>query len=126
MREFRVSLTNRPGELARLTDVLSTQSINLRSVAVITEHNKAIACLVLDDVTAARQAFQDSRLAFEEAEVLSEMMENQPGQLGALATRMGNAGVNILPLYVLARDEPLVEVGFTVDDPKKAKKALGR
>jgi len=126
MREFRVTLTNRPGELARLAGLLAARSVNLRSVAVISEGSRGITCFVATDVAAARQTLQDARMQFEETEVLSELMENEPGQLSALAAKLSEAGVNILSLYVLARDEPLVEVGFTVDDPKKAKKLLGK
>jgi hypothetical protein len=42
-----------------------------------------------------------------------------------LCRRLAEANVSINSLYILARDNPLVEIGMTVDDPKKAKKALG-
>ncbi|HET6203998.1 MAG TPA: hypothetical protein VFI25_14500 [Planctomycetota bacterium] len=125
MREFRVSLPNRPGELARLAEIFSAKEINLKSVAVVAEGNRAIACLVADDVTAAREALQDARVPFAEAELLTELVENEPGVVAGLATKLTGAGVNVESLYVLARDSELTELGFTVDDPKKAKKALG-
>ena len=54
MKEFRVTLTQRAGELARLAQLLADASIDLRSVAAISEGNKAHVCLVVTDVAATR------------------------------------------------------------------------
>jgi len=124
MKEFRVTLTQRAGELARLTQILAEHQINLRSVAGISEHNKAEICMVVTDVAEMRTALDGARMPYVEEEVLSELMEDEIGQIAELTTRLGDAGVNLKSFYVLARDNPLVELGFTVDDPKKAKKLL--
>ena len=125
MREFRVSMPNRPGELARLAEVFSSRNINLKSIAVIAEANKAVACFVAEDVAGVRQALQEARLPLAEAELLTELLENEPGQVATLAAKLAAAGANIESLYILAREADMIEIGFTVDDPKKVKKALG-
>ena len=124
MKEFRVTLTNRAGELARLAQVLAEHKINLRSVAGVSEHNKAEICMVVTDVAEMRSALEGARMPYVESEVLSELMEDEIGQIAELTTRLSEAGVNLKSFYILARDNPLVEMGFTVDDPKKAKKVL--
>ena len=124
MKEFRVTLSQRAGELARLAQLLADTSIDLRSVAAISEGNKAHICLVVTDVAATRSVLEEARMQFEESEVLSELLEDDVGQIAELTAKLGNAGVNMKSLYILARDTPLVELGFTVDDAKKAKKAL--
>ncbi len=125
MKEFRVTLGHRAGELARLTALLAERRINLKSLAGVSEANKAILCLVADDPAACRAALEDGRIQFKEAEILSELLENEPGQIADLAQRFSEAGVDIQSIYILARDEPLIEIGFTVNDPKRAKKVLG-
>jgi hypothetical protein len=125
MKEFRVTLTHRAGELARVTALLAERQVNLKSVAGVSDANKAVLCLVADDPAACRAALQDGQIQFDEAEVLSELLENEPGEIADLAHRLGEAGVDIQSMYILARDEPLIEMGFTVNDPKRAKKALG-
>lgn len=120
-----MTVTHRSGELARLARVVADTGANLKSLAGVADGNKAIVCLVGDDVAAVRAALEAARIQFTEAELLSELMENEPGQIADLADRMAAAGVNIDSLYILGRDEPLIEIGFTVDDPKKAKQALG-
>ncbi|HKE00471.1 MAG TPA: hypothetical protein VKE69_05640 [Planctomycetota bacterium] len=125
MREFRVTLTHRAGELARLAEALAAHGINLRSVAAIADGHKALVCLVAEDVNDMRSALEGARMQYEEDEVLTQLLEDEPGQVAELASKLGAAGVNLRSLYVLAREKPLVEMGFTVDDPRKAKKALG-
>jgi hypothetical protein len=124
MKEFRVTLTHRSGELARVTQLFANEGINLRSVAGVSDGHKALICLVAEDVARARAALEGARVQFVEAEVLTELIEDDPGEVAALAGRLADAGVNINSLYILARDTPLVEVGFTVDDAKKAKHVL--
>jgi hypothetical protein len=125
MREFRVTLTHRAGELARLSQQLANHDVNLKSVAGISEGQKAFLCFVAEDVEAMRTALDSARVQFQEQEMLSELVEDGPGQIAELSGKLADAGVNLHSLYILARDAPLVEIGFTVDDPKKAKKALG-
>jgi hypothetical protein len=125
MKEFRVTLHHKAGELARLADLIGQHELNLRSVCGLNDGHKAIVCLVCDDVAGLRTVLSDARIQFEEHELLSHLMEDSPGQLAGLATQLGEKGVNLHSLYILARDSPLVEFGFTVDDPKKAKAALG-
>lgn len=125
MREFRVTLHQRPGELARLAELLSRRGLNLRSVSGLADGGKAIICLVCDDVAGLRTALEESRIQFEEAELLTQLMEDRAGEISKLASRLAQAGVNLTSLYILTRESPLIEVGYTVDDAKKAKKALG-
>jgi hypothetical protein len=125
MKEFRVTLTHRAGEIARLTQLLADRSIDLKSVVGVADNHKAQVCLVATDVAAMRSALGDARTPFTEEEVLSEIVDNEPGAVAALTAKLAEAGVNLHSLYILAREEPMVELGFTVDDPKKAKKALG-
>ena len=125
MREFRVTLTHKSGELARLSELLADHGLDLRSVAGMSHGNKAEICLVAEDVAAMRATLTDARMQFLESEVVSELMEDGPGAVAHLCSRLAEVNVSINSLYILARDNPLVEIGITVDDAKKAKKALG-
>jgi hypothetical protein len=124
MKEFRVTLSHRAGELARLVQLVAEQNIDLRSVAGIAEGNRAQICLVVTEVAQMRASLEAARMPFEESEMLSELLEDEPGAIAELTARLGEAGVNMRSFYILARDNPLVELGFTVDDTKKAKKVL--
>ena len=125
MKEFRVTLTHHSGELARLTHVLAEHRLDLRSVAGFADSNKAHICLVAEDVAAMRETLTAHHVRFTERELLSELVEDEIGAVADLTAKLAQAGIDIQSLYILARDTPLVEIGLTVDNPKKAKKVLG-
>lgn len=124
MREFRVTLPHRPGELAQLTRLISRKNLSLKSVSGISNDNAATICIVCENVAGLRQALQDSGIQFQEAELLTRLMEDEPGKIADLCESLSECGADLQSIYILARDNPLIEIGFTVNDPKKAKKAL--
>jgi hypothetical protein len=86
--------------------------------------NQALLRLIADDVEAARTALHEANIPFEENEVVPVLLENRAGELGDLADKLANAGVNLQAIYVIGLDGDLVELAVGVDDIKKAKKAL--
>jgi len=126
MKEFRISLPHRPGELARIADMLARREINLKSVAGIAAANKAVVTMVAYDVNAMRTALQEGNIRFEEVEVLTVDLEDKAGELADIAAKIGNAGVNIESIYMLGREGSKVQLAIAVDNIQKAKKALGQ
>jgi hypothetical protein len=124
MRDFTIHLTHRPGELGRVANALSRTGVNLKSVTGLTFGNQALLRLIADDVEAARTALSEAHIPFEENEVVPVLLENRAGELGDLADKLANAGVNLQAIYVIGLDGDLVELAVGVDDIKKAKKAL--
>ena len=124
MRDFAVHLTHRPGELAQVANALARKGVNLKSVAALTMGNQGLLHLIADDVEAARSAFREGNIRFEENEVVTVLLENQAGELAGLAAKLANAGVNLQALYVVGLEGDLVELALVVDDVKKAKKVL--
>lgn len=126
MREFRISLPHRPGELARVTEELANKGVNLKAIAGLAEANKATVALVGHDVNALRQALQDARIRFEEVELLTVELEDRPSALADLAAKLGGNNINFTSIYIVGREGNKVQVGFTTDQVAKAKKALGQ
>lgn len=124
MRDFAIHLTHRPGELARVATALARSDANIKSVAGLTFGNQGMLRLISDDVEAARKAFQESNIPFEEHEVITVLLENKAGELAELAAKLANANVNLQAMYVVGLDGDLVELALAVDDVKKAKKLL--
>jgi hypothetical protein len=51
-------------------------------------------------------------------------MENKPGVLANVTSRLGEAGVNLEAIYITGITDDLVELAIVSDNPKKAKKVL--
>lgn len=124
MKEFRVSLPNRPGELARVADFLARADVNIKAVAGMAEANKAVVTFVGHDVNAMREALQKGNFRYREVEILTVDLEDKAGELAAVAAKLGNAGVNIESIYVLGREGSKVQLALAVDNIQKAKKEL--
>ncbi len=124
MKDFVIQLGHRPGELAGVTNALSLQGINIRSLAAMSLGNQAVLRLIPDNPEAARDALRTANIRFEERELVTVMLENQAGELTGVAGKLADAGLNLEAVYVIGLAGELIELAIAVDDPKKAKKVL--
>lgn len=124
MREFAVRISHRPGELARVTNALSLQGVNIRSVSAMTLGHEAILRLIPDDPATARNALREKNISFEESDVVVVLLENRAGELTGVASKLAEAGLNLEALYLVGVADGLIEVAIVADDTKKAKKLL--
>jgi hypothetical protein len=124
MRDFVIHLSHRPGELASVTNALSFQGVNIKSLAAMTLGNEALLRLIPDNVEAARTALRDANIRFEEKELINVLLENRAGELTGVAAKLADAGLNLEAAYVVGLADDMIEIALAVDDVKKAKKLL--
>lgn len=124
MRDFVIPLTHRPGELATVTNALSLEGVNIRSLTAMSFGNQAVVRILPDDVETARSALRSANIHFEEKELVSVLLENRAGELTGVAGRLSDAGLNMEALYVIGLADDMIELAIAVDDVKKAKKVL--
>ncbi len=124
MRDMAIQLTDRPGELARVTNALSLLGVNIKSVAAMTFNDQALLRLIPDDLEAARTALRQDNIRFEESEVVPVLLENRAGELTGVVAKLAEAGCNLQAIYVVGLASDLIELAVAVDDVKKAKKVL--
>jgi len=124
MKDCSIQLTHRPGDFARVAEALVHRGVNIRALAALSIDGHAIVRIIPDDIQGARSAFEAENIRFEEREVHVVLLENRPGELAAVANRLGDAGVNLEALYTTGISDDLVEIAVVCDNPKKAKKLL--
>ena len=124
MRDFLITLSHRPGELADVTNALSLQGVNIKSLAAIHFEHQALVRIIPDDVDAARSAFRSANIRFEEKELATVLLENQAGELTGVLAKLSDAGLNLDAIYVVGVADDLLELAIATDDVKKAKRAL--
>jgi hypothetical protein len=125
MKEFRITLTNRPGELARVAAALGRQEVSIKALAATASANQVILHLVGHDVEATRTGLKSANIPFQEQEVMVILLEDKAGEIARVSSQLADAGINLSAIYLSGRAEDLVEVVLAVDDIKKAKKILG-
>jgi hypothetical protein len=124
MKEFRVTLGNRPGELARLAESLARKSVSIKAVASSANGGQTTLHVIGHDIEATRAGLEEMRAKYTEQEVISLLLEDKAGELARIANQLAGAGVNIDAIYLTGKAEDLVELAIAVDDVKKAKKVL--
>jgi len=124
MKEFRLVISNRPGELARVANALSRQGVSIKALSATASSNQVILHIVGHDVEATRTGLQSADFSFEEQEVILLLLEDKAGEIGRVAGQLAEAGININAIYLAGRADDLVEVVVAVDDVKKAKKLM--
>jgi hypothetical protein len=101
MRDLAIVLDNRPGALAEMGEALGKAGVSVEGGGAWVVSGKGIAHFLFEDGTAARQALEKAgiKVLAEREVVMQRLKQAVPGQLGQLARRMGDAGVNIEVMY---------------------------
>lgn len=126
--EFIVKLRDRPGSLAAAAKALSDGGVNLWGTAASTGGGSGTVGFVVKDKDAAkaRRALKKAKLRATERKAIEVRVQDKPGALTRVASRLGKAKVNIASEYVLAPGRGSVTLAFGVKNARAAQKALGR
>ena len=122
--DLTVILENRPGELARLGQLLGDAGVNIRGLAAFTGEGKGVVHVLVDDDAAVRcrQALERAGMGVADArEVLVVDLEDRPGTLGELTRQLAKASVNVDLAYPTFDG---VKIVIATEDLKAARSAL--
>jgi hypothetical protein len=119
MKDLAIALDNRPGALADMGEALGKAGVSVEGGGAWVVGGKGVAHFLFEDGSAARKALEARgiKVLAEREVVVQRLKQAVPGQLGQLARRMGDAGVNIEVMYS-DHDNQLILV---VDDIEKAR-----
>lgn len=101
MFDVAIRLENRPGAMAEMGEALGAAGVSVEGGGGWVVDGKAIMHFLFEDGEAARRALLDAGMeVLEVREVLvQKLKQDVPGQLGMIARRMSDAGVNIEVVY---------------------------
>jgi hypothetical protein len=119
MIDLEIALDDRPGALADMGEALGRAGVSVEGGGVFVVNGVGVAHFLFHDGAAARRALESSGIrVLGEAEVVAVRLDQEtPGQLGKIARRMADAGVNIRVQYS-DHDHQLILV---VDDRERAR-----
>ncbi|HEV8360033.1 MAG TPA: hypothetical protein VGR28_06225 [Candidatus Thermoplasmatota archaeon] len=125
LKEFVVSMSNRPGALGESAGALGDAGINMRGFLATAPGGFPVLRFVTDDAAKAEAWLKASRLHFKIGEVVAVEGVDRPGEVGRLAKALAAAGVNVEAGYHAWGPANEVLIAFAVDDVGRARKALG-
>jgi hypothetical protein len=122
-----IRVEDRPGMLGEITSMLGERKVNLRAVHGSNEGGQGIVRIVVDKLAIAKKALAARGWKPREVEILAVDLADDPGALGDVAKRLGDARVNIE--YVFASTSAGGKGGkarafLAVSDMKAALRAL--
>ncbi|HSJ27108.1 MAG TPA: ACT domain-containing protein [Acidimicrobiia bacterium] len=124
MTEFVVRLDNRPGSLARLTELLAEAGVNIDALAAWGHNGDGVVRLIVDQPEACARVLDEAGLGFEERTVLTAFLSDLPGELARVTRAIADAEVNIEAIFILGTHADGLEVALAVDDPETAEPIL--
>ena len=123
MRQFEILINDRPGELAKVTDALAMNGINIIAIASERCENPIIR-IVTDDEQSTRAALKKANMKFRENELMVIELQDRPGELSKMAKKLAKSGVNVESIHILSKGTSTTSIALVVDNYKKASEIL--
>ena len=125
MKEFTVTIEDKPGELGKCFSALAERGVNILAFQSYVEERESLVRFVADDPSTAKSVLGGLRMIFEETEVAIVRLPHHPGELGRAAARLGEGQINIDYSYCgLEPGSTGVLVVFGVDNTTRAANLL--
>ena len=119
MKDLSIVLANRPGALAEMGEALGRAGVSIEGGGAFVVGGTGVAHFLFKDGEAASQALERAgiRVLAVRDVVILRLRQSEPGQLGDIARRMADSGVNIEVQYS-DHDNQLILV---VDNPARGR-----
>ncbi len=124
MKQFDIYVQDRPGELAKVCEILGSQGVNIKALASERGGDRPLIRVVTDDEVTTKSALSRNGIFFGLRDVISVRMLDRPGELGKIARKLARGKVNVEAIYILGKEGGTTDIALTVDDPKKASSLL--
>src|SRR5438094_10533918 len=98
-KEFAIRLEDRPGTLGKVCRALADRGVNILAFQSFPSEGKSQICIVVDNPTTAKTVLDNQSLVYTETEVAQVKLQHRAGELARVASRLGEANINIQHAY---------------------------
>ncbi|MGN0385584.1 MAG: ACT domain-containing protein [Lachnospiraceae bacterium] len=121
VKQISVFIENKAGSLAKLTEVLSANNINMRALSVAESEDFGIIRLIVDNVYDTVTVLKDEGYVSSVKDVLAVALSDEPGSLSKVLAVLGENNINIDYMYAFTANKPgTANMIVRVEDNKKA------
>jgi hypothetical protein len=121
--QLTVTAESKPGVLAKICDALAKAGVNVVAISAGEAAGRGKIRLVVSDPAKAKAALAAAKIRCGEEPALLLTMEDRPGALADVASRLAAAKINIKCAYASASGGR-AQVVIAVANPDKAERAL--
>jgi len=120
MEEFTILVENKPGSLARVSEILAKSAVNIEAITAEGTRKDGTIKVITNDSNTTKSALEKARIPFTVKEILIVKVINRPGELAKLTRKIANGRINIESIYMISNEKFAVRV----DDMGKARTVL--
>ncbi len=124
LQQIVVITENKAGVIARITERLAENNINIESINAVGEDGAGVVVLITDNYHAAMEALRTLPYRVIAEEVCLIRIPDQPGALAKIAHRFKVDRVNIRCMNIVQRQQKYTIVAISVSDTLAARRLL--
>ena len=98
-KEFTVLMEDGPGTLGKVCRALADRGVNILALQSFPIGGKSVTRFIVDNPTTAKTVLVSERLTYVEAEIVHAKLTHRPGEIARVASRLGEANININYAY---------------------------
>ncbi|MBI4248073.1 MAG: ACT domain-containing protein [Elusimicrobia bacterium] len=118
--EFSVPAYDKPGTLAKLTQVLSQKGINITATTTLSLGDVAYMRFVVNNENGVKKILENAGFQVLETPAYSVELPNRPGELNKLAKALASKSINIHQVYGSVDGGQNAKLIVSVDQIQKA------
>ena len=124
--QITLTAESRPGVLAKVSEALAKVGVNITALCAGESSGRGKIRLVVSDPARAKEALAAAKFRCGEEPALLLSLDDRPGALAAVASRLAGAKINVKCAYATTTGGGgKAQVVLVVANPDKAEKALG-
>ena len=123
-KQISVVVADEVGRLAQVADAIKDAGVNITALAAWTEGPAGHLMAITSDNDKACAAVTPLVDSCEFNEVVCVCLPNEPGQLGAVARKLADAGIDIKMVYATAGEADRATIVLITDDNARAAELL--
>jgi hypothetical protein len=115
-KELIVLMEDRPNTLGKVCRALANREVNILALQSFPIGGKSVTRFIVDNPTTAKTVLDSEQLTYVEAEIVQAKLPHRPGEVARIASRLGEANININYAYCglePGTNTPLVFFGVT-------------
>ena len=98
-KEFTVLMEDRPRTLGKFCRALADRGVNILALQSFPIGGKSVTRFIVDNPTIAKTVLDSERLTYAATEIVHAKIAHRPGEIARVASRLGEANININYAY---------------------------
>ncbi len=123
-KQLSVFVENEPGVLARVSDALAANGVNIQAISVSDAVDDSVLRVVVDDDRKALDVLEEAQVLCVARDVLEVEVPDRRGALAEVAAALAARAINIAYAYGSSAGGGVARLYLRVKDPVAAEAAL--